>query len=1056
MFRIGLLKRGCLAFVMLFGLVFSYGIDEVDATFLIDKSGCNIINVNTQGVPQEVGYTNAAQCGSFSPSAQFDFNGAQIINDDSSVVGGMKPYLAAPVSYEIVVVNPDFSLAPNFTVVPPAGCKDFFGQTNDNPILNQGVIDFDNVAPAGDYRTCLTMDLTNAPAGELHYEIDGWAWNTNLGWISTFSEDDFNLSAGGNRGLDSGNYDHKSMVKIESPSGASYKGLGELYGFWWNDAAGWIKLNCAADNTLNASDVSQCAVNGGADYQVYIDSFDAGTGRAVLAGYAWSDSVGYIDFTGVQVAVPGLSSTYEAKVSYVRDGNGGGNIYANGDRGYGIEVSFFDGATNVTDEFANESMQNGFCLVYSDGRKLDTIDNINVTSSTSGGVPNYSCGDSATQFAEENNVNMNQLGWDAVAGGDLMNNQSNRFEYNSTKNVFELIGTETIKSLIPTEGDNLQLSQVAMYNDITKIEKSDLDPSLNGALRFLNPYDLKIVGSQNVTEATCVDSDVELEFDSPIQASMCGDFYAGGEISNLSGSIVGEPNVNALYGDKFDSITATQDQAGSIDFLDATISQNGFGSADMWITLNLAQGVTAAELNPLKSLMNLSVASEVSYRLPSDSLVRRLGPEVQNESQNIFELNIQGGLADRSFGSSTFSSGSKDTQGVNKGLEVKERVYRVLRNIIQMDPKPGNCGNLPFAKIDRRELVEVLASCGRVSQSGGRDVAFIGAQDLKGADGSYVKYSELKGLIGNQTSKEGASPVVVMYGLDFVIDENIVPGSINNNLQKGGDASELSDELLNGVSGFVVIESESKEGGEVIVSSEVTDIVGYIYADGRMLTAPDVRAAEEAASGDVEVSLNRGVIGEELLFNQFSLLGALYSSNCIGCASNVPALRSDGSVAASRQLSLIEDLNAFRYTPLNFNIGSYNIEVPELDGFGIPTGETTTENYTCLVPCNTSSSSFNPLDGQGRSKNECRYVESKITAENACFDDERYTSGESKLSLIEESIAGSVVGGKSGINQLDLILDENPNNPNYSQIRSVNIRSLEIPEGMPVFSVISR
>lgn len=1051
MSNFGLLKRGCLGLVMLFGfgVVGGFGLGEVAyAGDYIDGSGCVIISGDLNlGRVDTVKSTNASHCGNFDPSDNVSFSGAKLINPTNSLVGGGVAYTGAQpvVPVSLVGFSPlDSSL---FTSIERSNeCKDFFGQTNDNPVVNQGVIDFDNEEPDGDYRTCLQL-LGSPVAGEVHYGIDGWAWNTNLGWVSTMS------NGGMNRGLVSGAVDFSSSVKV-SPS---FNGEGELFGFWWNDAAGWIKLNCAADGVLNSFDVANCAADGGEDYGVYIVSFDVSTGRAVLGGYAWSDSVGYIDFTGVHVNLPGLNPDYEAKVEYVKV-NENEEVYANGENGYKIRVSFYDGATNVTGDFADVALENSFCLVYQDFRKINELVSSGggvTNTNRTGNAPFYSCGDESNQRAMEDDLNMNQLGWDGRGVSVLMDNFSDRFVLKGRAGQEYFESNVNVVSRIPTVSGELKLRQVFMYNDFTGFYKEVNSPTTVGRLDFEPPYDLNIIGGEVLAQSDCKQGDLVLEFDRPVKASICGEFYAdGGGIANLRTGIIGEPKVNSAYSSKFDSITASNDEQGKSVFRDELlVSQSGYGVKDLWFTVNLAQGVEIEEVEPLKSLMDLTIVSKVSYTLPSGATVYRYGPELSNDTQNIFELNIQGGLADRSFGSTSFSSGSKDTQGANRGLKVKEMVYRVLRNIIQMNPKPGNCGEVEFVEVQRDELGEILGGCGRVSSAGGRNVVFIGARDRGGlGEGGYVLYSELTELIESQVSDERKHPVVVLYGVDLIVDEQILPIAISRSLDKGKSLEDMSSEL-DQVLGLVVLESESGGGGEVLVTANVTDFVGYVYADGRMLSAPDVSTAIAAASGDADNVLNRGIINEDLLYNQFSFAGVLYSSNCIGCASNIPALRSDGSVAESRLLSLNDDLNAFRYTPLVFDVVYGEVEVQEKDAYGNPTEKTVMEPYVCLLPCGVDEANYNPQRSNGQFENECINVESKITTENACFDESKYdvNGGVNKLSLIEEFLAG----GTGSIKQLEKIKAANPSKPSYGDLRSVNIRSLEVPEGMPVFSVIS-
>jgi hypothetical protein len=86
---------------------------------------------------------------------------------------------------------------------------------------------------------------------------------------------------------------------------------GQITGWGWTDTFGWISLNCvnvyAGEN--DAQLTGHCASDG--NYEDYGVSLNAGTG--VISGYAWSDSVGWIDFNpsvgaGSVGSLPTLSS----------------------------------------------------------------------------------------------------------------------------------------------------------------------------------------------------------------------------------------------------------------------------------------------------------------------------------------------------------------------------------------------------------------------------------------------------------------------------------------------------------------------------------------------------------------------------------------------------------------------------------------------------------------------------------------------------------------------------------------------------------------------------
>lgn len=1035
MFDLHLYKRICGISVLLFGLLFGGGLVEA-AQSAITADGCTVVRVQGSfnaplGLPEAAPVPNApAHCAnvSFNPTLDLDLSFSYPVNTTSPVILDVTPAFWAAVTGNVNNAS-DFGVPP----VILNACKLFWGGTNDNPLGNKGRIDFDNEEPEGGFRTCLELVQT-APTTST-YRIFGWAWNTNLGWFAMEGLDDGNGNIL-NTGIDVGATEFKSAIEV-TPYAAND---GKLFGYWWNDVAGWVKLNCEARVALNATDFDNCSGNGGADYGVYIDSFDSNSGRALLAGYAWSDVVGYIDFTGVEVDIPGFSLNYMPEVKYIKNtSDPNGVVRANGVDGYDVEVRFYKGSANVTDEFADENLNNGFCLVYEDKRVLDEIAGTYVSKS-GGGSAMYDC-DLDLQATLQDDLGLNNMSWDAGANDVLGNGNVDKFTYDSAKKAF--VSSSKVVSRIPSVNGDIGLKGVQIRNGVTGVDNqfASLNPMF---LEFEPPYELNFVGGKVTGPDLCKESSLLLDFENPMEASICGEYMnSGGKLGALEVGVASEPKVNQSYEDRFDSITSQFNNSKILS------NSSGYGSVDLEVSLNLASGVEAAEIEPIAALLDFRLSSTASYQV-GGYVVRRLGPDLADDSKNIFEVNVQGGLVDRSFDSIQFSSGSKDTLGVSQGIDVKQNVYKTLRNILYL--KPGSCSGLNLERVNSADVTALISGCGRVSMSGGKNVVYLASSD---GEDAYVTYTEMQKLIETQTlAAQGGAPVIVLDGLDLVIDENIMPRDLLQYIKSYKTLAGVPENILKNVAGFVVLKSEDTgQGGEVIISADVTDVAAYIYADGRALSAGNDALARQAASGNPEVVLNRSLMDETNLYNQFSYLGLLYSSNCIGCSSKSPALRADGSVADSRTLSLMEDLNAFRYTPLKFEIqsGVYTLEY-DFDEDGV-IDFTNDIPYSCYVACDDTGQNWVPTFN-GNGEPQCEQVGIDLDLDRACFDKGLYESATpvNKLSEVEELFASFKSGATAPWYQFSWV--ENNQSLSFDTLRSVNLRPLPVMDGMPVFGVI--
>lgn len=152
-----------------------------------------------------------------------------------------------------------------------------------------------------------------------------WAWSDVVGWIDFYSTDSVNVTTtelqGYSRYSAEGDgaapWQYISLNCASGPSGSScapisYKvsntGSGELSGWAWSDAVGWISFSCENEGT------SGCA---GRDYGVSVVNSSDYPGQAELQGFAWNDIAGWISFncSNPHVGNPdGICGTVDYKV----------------------------------------------------------------------------------------------------------------------------------------------------------------------------------------------------------------------------------------------------------------------------------------------------------------------------------------------------------------------------------------------------------------------------------------------------------------------------------------------------------------------------------------------------------------------------------------------------------------------------------------------------------------------------------------------------------------------------------------------------------------------
>jgi hypothetical protein len=161
---------------------------------------------------------------------------------------------------------------------------------------------------------------TNISASSLQH----WAWNDDIGWLDFYDTRNIVVSSAKLTGYASSSAGDISLDCATSPRGnicgtsdygVSNDGSGNLAGWAWNDAYGWISFcgnNSGGGSTLSGS---TWVCPSGSTYQVVINPT-----TGVFSGWAWNDTLGWISFNCSNTSSCTGSSTYDVVTTWTGTG----------------------------------------------------------------------------------------------------------------------------------------------------------------------------------------------------------------------------------------------------------------------------------------------------------------------------------------------------------------------------------------------------------------------------------------------------------------------------------------------------------------------------------------------------------------------------------------------------------------------------------------------------------------------------------------------------------------------------------------------------------------
>jgi len=167
-----------------------------------------------------------------------------------------------------------------------------------------------------------------------------------------------------------------------------------------------------------------------------------------------------------------------------------------------------------------------------------------------------------------------------------------------------------------------------------------------------------------------------------------------------------------------------------------------------------------------------------------------------------------------------------------------------------------------------------------------------------------IQLSEYPAWFGEDGVAGSETKTLAVVGANLIVDDNMF------RLDDSGNYD------VDSAYGVVTMRNTVNEGGNIYVTSNVTDIRGYVYADGALFSVVD---EDQAFNADAMGIPNRLSENRNFLYSQLTIVGQLISKNTFGGAVVAIPRLGDGSLTNDRELARNYDLNFWRYSPLKLD-----------------------------------------------------------------------------------------------------------------------------------------
>ncbi len=201
---------------------------------------------------------------------------------------------------------------------------DWSGGINPNQIVITAPNFFDEVSSSIIYTNpdLLTIGL-GVPTSSKIDATYHWAWNDLISWVDFYgiyynvsNNQLFGVASSSIGGISTNCLDLDTcatsnyQVKISSTTTVNYN-EGDLYGYAWSPAIGWISFNC---NQIGVGGTNNCS---NSNYKVKV-----ATSTGYFSGFAWNDTIGWISFNCSDLSICGTSD-YKVKMNFESQYNEG-------------------------------------------------------------------------------------------------------------------------------------------------------------------------------------------------------------------------------------------------------------------------------------------------------------------------------------------------------------------------------------------------------------------------------------------------------------------------------------------------------------------------------------------------------------------------------------------------------------------------------------------------------------------------------------------------------------------------------------------------------------
>lgn len=781
----------------------------------------------------------------------------------------------------------------------------------------------------------LEIGWVNDFPNSYQYKVNGWAWDSNAGFISFscvgFPGKNFaggSPSAGYDPNVACGNIPYQTYVSNADIITPGYR---ELFGYAWNPTFGWIKFHSDKDAAIT--------------YGVQIDST---TGKS--SGYAWTSAGIYLDFTGLTFSLdkaPVVAAAAWCKnkpylcvevtpdpTSLSFNGTPGVKV-ADGKQGYDVHVYFGD----------------------ANGNPIDPISIKNL-------------GD--IKFNWKDSVRKNQLVDTAAVPGEAVNNKP------SSMGVFLPVAGEPnhyktrflVTSHAPTSESKLSSTTSTTPAYLVNNEKFIDNPD---GLTLPKADDNKLILENVTLSKDLVDATNKVLI--PLNASTSPVFPNG----KVNMPLKFRPAIYAeLYAnDKQDSILAyrslpTSVKRGlkyaplgnlneisndSVEFhvgysSSQTKAQNGCTDAvfDFIVTDKLPgsepEKVSSAPLDikassSISALLNKTFDLSITPEIPSNpagdlpckvasgaSVYSIIKYTVDQKEISYFDNKLRRIGASLTFNPAVVVHGNilaQSTSAVQEGQPV------LAAGSVNVDVVHNTIDENLKKYTNQQELAtKVAADCAFTAMEGN---GVMGLGDCPSGQNSYLRfevgdehvlYSKGNVTLNFSTGNWSGKWVIVSDGGNIFVDKNLYPGN--------KDTSKISLIAFRSA-----VPEDYYKTGNIYIHPDVTDIVATIVAGGSVFSYSGTHADLDATTGEPEWADYSAMIAA--LKTQLFVQGAISSNNTIGGANTdqgknpKPYLLSGGGKIIPLPASLTDRMKA-QYYDLNY-LRMFKLDL-ELTAEGLP------------------------------------------------------------------------------------------------------------------------